>query len=152
MTSQGADICSKTFIIPEVLYDPSMFLSPHIFLLAILFRHRAFRVEKLNDDPSMLAQLKVPPGPLQLEVPLKEELANEYIFCAVDRGPTGYFSSSKRIPYGTMNAALKSIGRIVGFETNATSYHLRYAAGNRFNQCRECHTVRHLPLPSLNPY
>lgn len=53
------DINSKTFIVPEVIYDPSLFLSPHVFLLAILFRRRAFLNDRLKNNPAILAQLKV---------------------------------------------------------------------------------------------
>ncbi|KAI3392396.1 hypothetical protein diail_5747 [Diaporthe ilicicola] len=44
----------KKFIIPEIMFDPSLYLSPHVFLFAILCRHRAFDMESLNDDPYIL--------------------------------------------------------------------------------------------------
>lgn len=34
----------KIFFLPEILYSSSLFLSLHIFLLAILFNQRAFKV------------------------------------------------------------------------------------------------------------
>ncbi|KAI0448256.1 hypothetical protein F5B21DRAFT_523079 [Xylaria acuta] len=42
---------SKAFYIPEMIYEPNFLLNSHVFLLGILFRHRAFRAEGLNDNP-----------------------------------------------------------------------------------------------------
>ncbi|XP_044715341.1 uncharacterized protein HRG_10920 [Hirsutella rhossiliensis] len=51
---------AKTFPLPETLADPSLLLNPHIFLLGILFRHRAFRATSLN-SPAQLANLDIHP-------------------------------------------------------------------------------------------
>lgn len=67
----------KTFIIPEVLYDPTLFPSPHVFLLAILFHHRIFRNERLNNNPSLLVRLQVPHKERQ-RIPLPCDRYNTY--------------------------------------------------------------------------
>lgn len=46
-------------MIPEIMFDPSLLLSPHVFFLAILFRHRAFLSETLNDNPHMLSEFSL---------------------------------------------------------------------------------------------
>lgn len=46
-------------MVPEVIYDPGLFLSPHVYPLAMLFKRPAFRVDELNDDPSALSRLTV---------------------------------------------------------------------------------------------
>lgn len=46
-------------MVPEVIYDPSLFFGPHVYLLAIVFKRRAFRVDELNDNPSALSRLTV---------------------------------------------------------------------------------------------
>ena len=32
----------NTYILPEIIFDPSLVLSPHVFLLGLLFADRAF--------------------------------------------------------------------------------------------------------------
>lgn len=136
---QYSNVPRKTFIVPEVIYDPSLFLSPHVFLLAILFRRRAFWVDKLNDDPTLLNRLKVPKKEVQLPIPLKEELDDKYIFCAAERLSSGYEMTDARITYSTMNGWLRRVGEILGWETNARPYILRYMAGNNMNECGMSH-------------
>lgn len=43
---------SNTFVIPEILHDPTLILSPHEFLLGILFDNNAFWAPsiKTNED------------------------------------------------------------------------------------------------------
>lgn len=49
----------KTFMVLEIIYDDILLLSPHIFLLGILFYHNAFRSESLNQNPGALTKLKI---------------------------------------------------------------------------------------------
>lgn len=116
---------------PEFLFEPSLFLSPHVFLLAILFRRRVLRSNELNDDPAMLAKLKVVENDKQLSLPLNEDVLGEYLFRGAERDPLGgYVPSKKHITYSTINSTFKRIGNIVAFESAATSYMLRYITGN----------------------
>ena len=40
---RASDACTRiSYSIPEIMYDLSLLLSPQIFLLDILFRHRVF--------------------------------------------------------------------------------------------------------------
>lgn len=61
-------------------FDPSVLLSPHVFLLGILFRHRAFRSEPLNDSPDKLSTINIFKGEDELLLPLKEELRDVCVF------------------------------------------------------------------------
>lgn len=127
---------SKTFIVPEVIYDPSLFLSPHVFLLAILFRRRAFLNDRLNNNPAILAQLKVRKEK-QLPLPLRSDMDDHRIFSTAVRDEYRYVPSSEPITYSKMTKWLHCIGRILGWESNATPYTLRYMAGNNMNECGE---------------
>lgn len=69
-------VCRKTFIIPEVIFDPTLLLSPHVFLLGILYQHKAFLAEGLNKHPSKLAELTILRGENELRIPLRPELDN----------------------------------------------------------------------------
>lgn len=122
-------------MIPEVLYDPSLFLSPHVFLLAILFHRRTFHYEALNDDPtSKISRFRVSPGQTQLPFYIKDEFADHYIFRSSMQNVNSHVASLKPIIYNTMHSRLKMIGRILGYESNVISYTLCYKAGNDMNE------------------
>lgn len=59
---------------PEIIYDQSLFLRPHVFLLAILFCHRAFEAEALNDNPHVLSTLKIHAKANELRLDSKDEV------------------------------------------------------------------------------
>lgn len=59
-------------MIPEILFDPSLMLSPQVFLLEILFCHCAFSSDDLNDNPHMLSTLKIFAGAKELPLKLKD--------------------------------------------------------------------------------
>lgn len=80
---------SKSFLIPEIIYDPCLLLSPHVFLLGILFHHRAFRSEVLNNDHHSLADLDIVGDEYELPIPLKAELDDVRVFRRTLDGPMG---------------------------------------------------------------
>ncbi|KAJ6097437.1 hypothetical protein N7499_001811 [Penicillium canescens] len=51
-TYRSLTISRNTFIIPEIIHNPSLILSPHKFLLSILFDNDAFYapIIKSRDD------------------------------------------------------------------------------------------------------
>ncbi|KAI3317888.1 hypothetical protein HD806DRAFT_355315 [Xylariaceae sp. AK1471] len=72
---------TKHFRIPEIIYNMSLLHnSSHVFLLAILFCHRAFDSEGLSDNPHLLSQLKVHSSGDQLKLCFKHSIKNTYIF------------------------------------------------------------------------
>ncbi|KAF4480421.1 hypothetical protein CGGC5_v011005 [Colletotrichum fructicola Nara gc5] len=124
----------KTYTIPETMFDPSLLLSPHVFLLGILFRHRAFRAPSLT-SPHHLRNLDIHPGERELPLPLREDLGETYIFRRAVETLTGYqISPNERISSGMMAAWIKRIGEILGFEYPTIAYNLRYNAANAFDQ------------------
>lgn len=107
---------------PEVLFEPNLFLSPHVFLLAILFRRCVFRSNELNDYSAMLAKLKVVGNDKQLPLPLNEDVLGEYLFRGAERDPLGgYVPFKKPMIYSMINSTFKRIANIVAFESAATS-------------------------------
>ncbi|KAK2732924.1 C2H2 finger domain-containing protein [Colletotrichum kahawae] len=116
------------------MFDPSLLLSPHVFLLGVLFRHRAFNASNLT-SPHHLDILDIHPGERELLLPLKEDLNNTFIFCRAVEILTGYqISPDERISSGMMAAWIKRIGEILGFEYPTIAYNLRYNAANAFDQ------------------
>ncbi|KAJ0329333.1 hypothetical protein COL922a_012866 [Colletotrichum nupharicola] len=124
----------KTYAVPETMFDPSLLLSPHVFLLGVLFRHRAFNASNLT-SPHHLDILDIHPGDRELPLPLKEDLNNTFIFRRAVETLTGYqISPNERISSGMMAAWIKRIGEILGFEYPTIAYSLRYNAANAFDQ------------------
>lgn len=120
-----------TFILPETLFDPRLLLSPHVFLLSILFRHRAFNSERLNDNPHRLSELRIiGEHKKELVLPLKDNIKTQYIFRQYEKTGLGFALSDKAITQGMMGGWVKFIGRLRGFATNTICYTLRYKAGN----------------------
>ncbi|KAI8954520.1 C2H2 finger domain protein [Xylaria longipes] len=125
---------TKHFMIPEIIYDPSLLLSPHVFLLAILYRHRAFETEDLNASPAILNKLRIHPSGNEFPLYLRPELDNVFIFRRAAKSMTGYTISDAPIGYDMMSKWIKRIGVLLGFEHNTISYNLRYMAGNNLDQ------------------
>ncbi|KAI0448570.1 C2H2 finger domain protein [Xylaria acuta] len=125
---------TKHFFIPEIIYNPSLLLSPHVFLLAILFKHRAFLSNSLNNNPHNLYKLRIYPGSNQLRLALKPEFEGTYIFRKPVKGFSGYELSQKRLPTETMSQWVRRIGTLLGFENNTICYNLRYMAGNNLDK------------------
>lgn len=125
---------SKTFLIPEMIYDPSLLLNPHVFLLGILFRHRAFASEALNNNPTVLTCLDIHDGEFELPLPLKESMSDVLIFRRAEQSLTGYKLSSRGITLGMMSQWVRTVGEILGFEYTTISYSLRYMAGNTLDR------------------
>lgn len=133
------------FIIPEVIYDTSLFLSPHVFLLAILFSRRAFRLEEFNDNgPEMLETMAVLEDEKSMPIPLKKELYDDYLFRGVAQGINGYSLFDKRVTYHTVHKALQRVGRSCGCEEGTTSYTLRYMAGSNMNESDRWYPFFHI--------
>lgn len=129
----------KTFLVPEIIYDPNLLLSPHVFLLAILFKNRAFEAETLNDNPRLLSTLKIHPKANQLRLGLKKELGSRPLFRRSVKRFWGYeMSENGPITQSMTGEWIKSIGRLLGFEHSTISYTLRYFAGNSLDQNGEC--------------
>ena len=70
----------NVFPIPEIIYDPTLILSPHVFLLGMLFKAQAFKSPSI-DSPEKLYSLNVLNGLSKQKFLLKEKLDNKFIFC-----------------------------------------------------------------------
>ncbi|KAJ5737405.1 uncharacterized protein N7483_002530 [Penicillium malachiteum] len=125
----------NTFVIPEIIHDPSLILSPHEFLLGILFDDDAFRAPgmKSQDD---LRRLWLEDGRQQLPLPLKSEKSNHYVFCKVEasRG-TIRVIRDQPISNSALSKQYQTFGEIAGFP-NLYTHCNRYGGGTILNQSR----------------
>ncbi|KAJ3554367.1 hypothetical protein NPX13_g10631 [Xylaria arbuscula] len=142
---------SATFTVPEGIFHRSLLLSPHVFLLAILFRHKAFRAPSLT-HPEDIEQLRIHPGEDELSLPLRPELNDVFIFRRAVNGPTGYkISENERITYGMMRSWIVAIGVIMGIAYTVIMYSLRYLTGNKLDESPDIsESLRNLSLGHSN--
>lgn len=124
-----------------------MVLSPHVFLLGLIFADDAFEAPSLQ-RADQLGKLDIGPGQNQLILPLKESKYDDYIFCQTEKR-NGVLQSSPRLrlPAGTMAAWLRIVGEILGLLQVASGYCLRYAGGKVLNE-----SGMFIGLPLLLPY
>ncbi|KAK2051368.1 C2H2 finger domain-containing protein [Colletotrichum caudatum] len=134
----------NTYPIPETMFDPSLLLSPHVFLLGILFCYKAFCASSLI-LPDQLKRLNICPGELKLPLPLWEDLDEMYIFRRSILTTTGYVLSNDPISEAMMGAWFKRIGELLGLEYSTILYSLRYNAANEFDQS-DSEALRNLVL------
>ncbi|KAK2762535.1 C2H2 finger domain-containing protein [Colletotrichum kahawae] len=123
----------KTYSIPETMFDPSLLLSPYVFLLGVLFRHQAFNASSLT-SLYHLDNLDVHPGERELLLLLREDLNNTFIFRRAIETFIGYqISANERITSSIIAAWIQRIREILGFEYPTIAYNLRYNATNAFD-------------------
>ncbi|KAJ6070739.1 hypothetical protein N7467_012058 [Penicillium canescens] len=125
----------NTFIIPEIIHDPSLMLSPHEFLLGILFDDDAFCAPaiKSRDD---LRRLWLEDGRQQLPLPLKAEKANHYVFCKVVAiRSVVQIIRDQPISTSALGKQYQIFGEIAGFP-NLYTHCNRYGGGTILNQSR----------------
>ncbi|KAH2975874.1 hypothetical protein KXV25_006790 [Aspergillus fumigatus] len=123
----------NTFILPEIIFDPSLILSPHVFLLGLLFADRAFaRVdgEEVLMSAEQLLRLRIPDECNELQLTLDPALDNIPVFRQSERTLEGItISLDKALPYSTLLPWVKKVGAIAGFRQVSRPYSLRYGAG-----------------------
>jgi len=68
------------FKIPETLYDPTLVLSPHTVMLCSFFKVKAFKSPTIF-LPEKLYSLNIHDGMNEQELPLKDKLSDNFIFC-----------------------------------------------------------------------
>lgn len=123
----------NTYVLPEIIFDPSLVLSPHVFLLGLLFADRAFdRVEgeEVLISGSQIPRLRIPDGRNELPLLLDPALDDIPIFRTSERTLQGISISINRpLPYTTIEPWVKKMGVITGFPQVTRPYSLRYGAG-----------------------
>jgi hypothetical protein len=124
----------NTFVLPEIIFDPSLILSPHVALLGLIFADNAFLAPSLT-SAARISELDIPPGYEQLPLHLKPEMADIPVFRKSVRTPYGWeISPDQPLPYTPLLKWMKRLGVLTGFPQITRPYSLRYGAGNAFNQ------------------
>ena len=123
----------NTYPIPEAICDPSLILSPHVFLLGRLFANRTFAVVGLT-GPEGLDKLDIRPGCNEFRVDFRDELADVHVFRRAIKTLHGWkMSDIEPLPYASLYSGLKTLGAITGMRQIVRPYTLRYGAGKAFD-------------------
>ena len=126
------------FPIPEIIYDPTLVLSPHAFLLGMLFKKRAFKSPSI-DCPEKLYSLDVLDGLNEQELPLKDEIGDHFVFCQATRGAQGVrIAHELQLSSDSVRYRMKKGGQITGFAQVVKPYVLRDGAAKGLNESRKC--------------
>ena len=125
---------SNTFLVPEIIFNPSLILSLHIFFLGLIFDNNTFVALNLT-SAGQFSKLDIQPGTNQLPLLLKLSIANIPVFYILIT--TAYnieISETKPLPYITLLPLCKILGLLAGFPQIHYPYSLWYSVGNIFNQ------------------
>lgn len=126
------------FKIPEIIFDPTLVLSPHVCLLSMLFFLGGFKkfstTGPVLDSPEQLYSVRVPDGLGQQKLKLKDELLDKFVFCQVVREPTGYrIVLEERLTAAMVGSRMRRCGEITGCEDPSHPYNLRYGGAKELN-------------------
>lgn len=108
-------------MLPEIIYNPILLLSPHVFL-PILFRHKAFRSQGLNANPDILNQFQVHPRGNEPPLALRPGLKDIYLFRRLAKSINGHKTSKEPIGYDMMSKWVQRISLLLDFKYNTISY------------------------------
>ena len=136
------------FKIPEIIFDPTLVLSPHVCLLGMLF-YKGFKTISTTgpvlDCPESLYNLRVLNGLGQQELKLKDEIFDKFVLRQAVRETTGYrIALEKQLTSSTVRFRMRRGGEITGFEQVTKPYLLRYDGAKAFNSSGEYHSIPQL--------
>jgi hypothetical protein len=113
-------------------------LSPHVFLLGMLFKMQAFKSPSI-DSPEKLYSLNVLKGLNQQELPLKESIQDDFLFCQAIREVQGVrIAHELQCTSAWVRYRMKKGGQITGFAQVTKPYVLRDGAAKGLNESRKC--------------
>ncbi|KFY96390.1 hypothetical protein V500_02463 [Pseudogymnoascus sp. VKM F-4518 (FW-2643)] len=122
------------FKIPEIIYDPTLVLSPHVFLLGMLFKVQAFKSPSIY-SPEKLYSLNVLQGMNEQELPLKDEMLDNFVFCQAVREAEGVrIAHNLQLSSASVRYRMKIGGQITGFKQVTKPYVLRDGAAKALNE------------------
>ncbi|PGH03429.1 hypothetical protein AJ80_08677 [Polytolypa hystricis UAMH7299] len=136
------DKAPNEFKIPEIIFDPTLVLSPHICLLTMLFHIGGFKsistTGPVLDSAEKLYSARVLEGRGQQPLLLKDELQDKFVFCQTEPTPTGFkVCLERKMTTSVVTSRMRRAGEITGFEQVAHPYNLRYAGAKAFNNSEE---------------
>jgi hypothetical protein len=112
-------------------------LSPHTFLLGMLFNVQAFQSPSIV-SPQKLYSLNVLDGMNEQQLPLKDELSDHFIFCQTLQTVCGIaLTPQLQLTSDSVRCRMKIGGQITGFAQVMKPYVLRDGAAKGLNESRK---------------
>jgi hypothetical protein len=112
-------------------------LSPHTFLLGMLFKVQAFKSPSIV-SPEKLYSLNVLNGMNEQQLPLRDELSDDFIFCqAVETACGVCLARQLQLSSDSVRYRMKIGGQITGFAQVTKPYVLRDGAAKALNESRK---------------
>ncbi|EQL32851.1 hypothetical protein BDFG_04959 [Blastomyces dermatitidis ATCC 26199] len=137
---------ANTFWLPEIIYDPTLVLSPHVFLLGLLFHAKAFKSPYIR-CPEDLYDLGILDELNEQKIPLRDDLAENFLFCQVVREGEGVrIAHEIKATTASLRNRMKKCGEITGFEYPVGPYAFRRAAGKEWNETDVSDSLQNLML------
>ncbi|KAG4412166.1 hypothetical protein IFR04_014697 [Cadophora malorum] len=97
------------FKIPKIIYNPTLVLSPHVFLFGMLFKTCAFKSPSI-DYPKRLYSLKVLKGLNKQPLPLRDNMNNKFIFYKAIRKAQGVrIACELQVSSGSIRYQIKKV-------------------------------------------
>ncbi|KAG9229421.1 hypothetical protein BJ875DRAFT_537715 [Amylocarpus encephaloides] len=122
------------FKIPEIIYDPTLVLSPHTFLLGMLFKVQAFKSPSIV-SPEKLYSLIVLNRMNEQQLPLKDELSDDFVFYQTVETACGVaLARQLQLSSDSVRYRIKIGGQITGFAQVTKPYVLRDGAAKALNE------------------
>ncbi|KGY15246.1 hypothetical protein PABG_11827 [Paracoccidioides brasiliensis Pb03] len=121
----------NTFRLREIIFDPTLILSPHVFLLGMLFHIKAFKY-LLITGAETLYDLGVLEGLNYQKVPLRNNLDDKFVFGqAVREADAVHLFHELKLSSSSVRYRMKKDGAITGFEVITKPY--GYTAKGTYN-------------------
>ncbi|EFW15762.1 conserved hypothetical protein [Coccidioides posadasii str. Silveira] len=130
------------FKIPEIIFDSTLVLSPHVTLLTMLFHIKGFKLILTTglvlDLAEKLYSVNMLEGKGEQWLLLKNELLDKFVFCQTEPTPTGYqICLELMLTAAMVRSCMHRAGEITGFEVVAHLYNLQYTGAKTFNNSKE---------------
>ncbi|EEH48168.2 uncharacterized protein PADG_04252 [Paracoccidioides brasiliensis Pb18] len=136
------DKAPNEFKIPEIIFDPTLVLSPHVTLLTMLFHIKGFKsistTGPVLDSAEKLYSVNVLEGKGEQRLLLQDEFLDKFVFCQTEPTPTGFqICLDWMLTAAVVRSRMRRAGEITGFEEVAHPHNLRYAGAKAFNNSAE---------------
>ncbi|EER22856.1 hypothetical protein CPC735_021550 [Coccidioides posadasii C735 delta SOWgp] len=130
------------FKIPEIIFDSTLVLSPHVTLLTMLFHIKGFKLILTTglvlDLAEKLYSVNMLEGKGEQWLLLKNELLDKFVFCQTEPTPTGYqICLELMLTAAMVRSCMHRAGEITGFEVVVHLYNLQYTGAKTFNNSKE---------------
>ena len=124
----------NNFPLPEIIDDPSLIFSPHVFLFDTLFWLNAFEAPSLT-SMKWLRELLIEGGRQQMPLPLKLEIKEYYLFCKTEMVDGDVILQwNQPMNESTLSRWLNSLGLIHGWLHSMFAHWFCYGREKMLNE------------------